>query len=890
MLSGFFRISLYYTLLLFFCVNHLALLAQENSVPGELIIWVDSQERWGALEKVAVGYTPDGDPIYPRVVRFLSPNTPVALVHFPPEMVAADRALKVLSIQQGVSLIQFNHYIESRETEQIFPNDTEFLGQWALNNEGQTGGKTDADIDAPEAWEKSTGGLAATGDRIVVAVVDDGFHLDHPDLSFWENEDEIPDNGLDDDGNGYIDDAVGWNAFQQNGIIEIDNHGTQVVGIIGAIGNNNLGITGVNWEVDLMPIVGASLTESIVVESYLYVLNERRLYNQTGGRQGSFVVVLNSSFGVDKGRPEDFPIWCELYDAMGQEGIICPVAVVNSNIDVGEEGDIPTLCDSEFIISVNSTDFEDLRSSSGFSTEFVDLAAPGSSILTTSGNSSYRRVSGTSFSTPFVSGLASLLAAGACPSWMVMYKNNPALGASMLKEWILAGVDTLPVLQGFTSSGGRVNANNSMALLDDFCANLAGCAPPFEAVVSSLKDTSVIISWDALVSTESFVIEYGAGETLSTSVSLTDNSINIGELDPCTQYSFRLASICGTDTSQWGPTMPFTTEGCCSPPEEVAVISVEENSLSLGWRAEFGAEGYSLRYRIQEATNSSWQTLSTPDTMASIQGLENCMAYELQLATLCDTGLSTYGPVFAAQTSGCSFCEDQPYCEFSGQNSTQDWIGRISIDTFTNVSENNNGYGNFTTMMSIPLVAGEKYPFILQPDFSGVRFDERWFVWLDVNQDGLFEGENELLFQNPVPLSATIQDTFQIPQQIIPGITRLRVVMRFDESLTTCGSFRFGEVEDYCVDLQFTTSNQSQLAASAFDIFPNPTQGKLSIRSLYPLVRATVMDIQGRELLEEDYSKEVETEVDISMLPAGYYFLSLTTSEGVGVKKIALQK
>ncbi|MEL6191722.1 MAG: S8 family serine peptidase [Bacteroidota bacterium] len=885
---GFFRvISPCIIILLCFCSSQLVAQNRER-VAGELIIWADSPERWEALEKVAIGYTPSGLPVFPRVSRFLSPHIPIAVIQYQEEWVEEDRALKVLSVQEGVYLAQFNHYVNKRESQQVFPNDSEFLGQWALNNNGQTGGTEDADIDAPEAWERTTGGNAATGDRIVVAVVDDGFHVDHPDIQYWQNVDEIPDNGIDDDENGYIDDAICWNAYQQNGVMEEDNHGTQVAGIIGAIGNNGIGVAGVNWDVDIMPILGASIIESVVVESYLYILNERRIYNQSGGKKGSFVAVLNSSFGVDKGRPEEFPIWCELYNELGQEGILCPVAVANSGIDVAVEGDIPTLCPSEFLISVSSSNQFDERNSAAFNSEFVDLVAPGSSILTTSGNDSYRRISGTSFATPFVSGLASLLVAGACPSWMVMYKNHPEVGVQMLKDWIMQGVDTLDAFQGFTLSGGRINADKSLFLVEDFCATVSACTPPFDATVSQLTDVSAVVNWKSLPSSDRYLLKLTSRKTQEeTLLPVQASMITLSGLEGCSEYFFSLTGICGSDTSEFGPDISFTTEGCCSPPENIQLLNRGEDILSFSWGAEFDALSYSIRYKVKGDSVTPWQVFTTSETVADLTPLDPCTDYEIQLATLCDTGLSVYSPILEAQTKGCSFCEDQPYCEFNGQNSTQDWIGRVSIDTFTNMSDNDDGYGNYTNLTSVPLESGKRYPFILQPEFSGVRFDERWYIWLDVNQDGFFKGENELLYQNTTPISSAIQDTIQIPDQVVPGITRLRVVMRFDESNATCGSFRFGEVEDYCVDLQLTTSNQPGLGATDFEIYPNPAYDRLAISSPSPLANASLRDIQGKELMIKTFSGENEVEVDISSLPTGYYILSVATSKGIGVKRIA---
>ena len=145
----------------------------------------------------------------------------------------------------AVVAAQKNHLITRRET---VPNDPLFNTMWGMDNTGQTGGTNDADIDAPEAWDITTGGITALGDTIVVAVIDGGFDLNHEDLNYWKNHNEIPGNGVDDDGNGYIDDYDGWDAYDSDGTIPSDAHGTHVAGTVGAIGNNAIGVTGVNWK------------------------------------------------------------------------------------------------------------------------------------------------------------------------------------------------------------------------------------------------------------------------------------------------------------------------------------------------------------------------------------------------------------------------------------------------------------------------------------------------------------------------------------------------------------------------------------------------------------------------------------------------------------------
>src|SRR5690606_9496705 len=145
-----------------------------------------------------------------------------------------------------------------------------------------------------------------------------------------KNTDETPNNGIDDDNNGYVDDYDGWNAYNSTGNIPSANHGTHVAGIAGAIGNNEIGISGVNWNVKTMPIAGSSGNEATVVEAYAYALEMRARYNETDGDEGAFIVVTNTSFGVDMGDPTNFPIWCSMYDELGEVGILSCAATANA--------------------------------------------------------------------------------------------------------------------------------------------------------------------------------------------------------------------------------------------------------------------------------------------------------------------------------------------------------------------------------------------------------------------------------------------------------------------------------------------------------------------------------------------------------------------------------
>jgi thermitase len=280
-------------------------------------------------------------------------------------------------------------------TQSVIPNDSSFADQWSLRNIGTNvpNGTPGADIKATDAWDVTTGDSA-----IIVAVLDTGIRLTHPDIvpKLWTNTDEIPGNGIDDDGNGYVDDVHGYNfAYESNDITDFHGHGTAVSSILGAATNNSIGIAGVDWKCKLMPVAvlndrGGGFYEWMALGIYYAVNNGARVISMSlAGEEPS--PVLQSALQYAIGHA------CFVAVAMGNDGGPVPL--------------YPASYPEAF--AVGATDGFDGRA--GFSSfgPHIDAMAPGVgiSVLSAFNDTTVFRVSGTSASTPMVAGLASLLLA-----------------------------------------------------------------------------------------------------------------------------------------------------------------------------------------------------------------------------------------------------------------------------------------------------------------------------------------------------------------------------------------------------------------------------------------------------------------------------------------------
>jgi subtilisin family serine protease len=456
----------------------------------------------------------------------------------------------VLSVAPGMSVDETLAWVRGLQDEgivvqaepnylipiKIIPDDPDFLKQWSLSNTGQTG-ENDVNIRMVEAWDVEKG-----RPEVVIAVIDTGLDYTHEDLitNIWQNPGEIPDNGIDDDGNGYVDDVMGWDFVDSfggavgedvdipdNDPMDRHGHGTHVAGIIGAVTNNSKGIAGVCWHCRIMPVRAGYKTPS--GDGVLESADAARaiLYAADNGAR-----VINLSWG-------DYQKSNLIEDAItytADKDVLIVAAAGNEN---STDPVYPSASGSSTVLAVGATDAQDRKSAFSNYGQWVDVSAPGANIYSTHLEGSYIQMSGTSMAAPHAAGLAGLL-----------FSHFPGSSALQIKAKIMRSAHFIEELTGKNTVSGRIDAyaaltenystphvfslnpdaaseDGQITLFGDaFGAKTAHCAVTFHPGI-----TANIVSWnDEVIICE---IPEGArtGKIFVTTSEGTSNGINVDILE-----------------------------------------------------------------------------------------------------------------------------------------------------------------------------------------------------------------------------------------------------------------------------------------------------------------------------------------------------------------------
>ena len=438
------------------------------------------------------------------------------------------------------------------------PNDPSYGSLWGMTN-----------IKAPTAWNTTTGPA-----NLVVGIIDTGIDRNHPDLvdNIWVNPGEAA-NGLDDDGNGYVDDLYGWDfAYGDNNPSDVDGHGTHTAGTVGARGNNGVGVAGVNWQVKLVALKFLDDTGSGYTSNAILAM-------QYANRMG--IKITNNSWGgggFSQG----------LYDAINASKAnnhLFVAAAGNSNVNNDTTPSYPASYNLDNVISVASITSTDARSSfSNYGKTSVDIGAPGSSILSTTPGNTYSSYSGTSMATPHVAGAAAMIA-GLRPTW----------GYAQVRDAILKTARPITALSGLTVTGGTLDLAAAVA----WQPSATPPAAPTALAAAAASSTQINLSWTDNSSDETgFKVERSTDGVSFTQVGTTAAGVRTYSatgLAASTSYTFRVRAYNANGDSAYSNTAGATTQAAATiPPVPVISGTASRRLATLTWTNVTGEAGYRL--------------------------------------------------------------------------------------------------------------------------------------------------------------------------------------------------------------------------------------------------------------------------------------------------------
>lgn len=498
-------------------------------------------------------------------------------------------------LDQALAALRANPWVEYAEPDFVqrpfatTPNDTHYNLQWGLHNIGQSirnvTGVADADIDMPEAWD-----IIRHAPNTVIAVLDTGTQWSHPDLAanIWSNPGEIPGNGIDDDGNGFIDDVRGWDFYQgDNNPDDTDGHGTHVAGTIGAVGDNARGVVGVAWSCQIMPLRflgpnGGSTSDAIAALNYAVMMGVKVSNNSWGG--GGYSTAL--------------------YNAISNAGAnnhVFVAAAGNSGVNTDLTPSYPASYNLPNIISVAATDNRDrLATFSNYGINSVDLGAPGVDIASTYTGSGYVWLSGTSMASPHVAGVVALL-----------QTQNPTWSTSQVVNRILTTTRPTTAMNGRSSTGGVLNA---LAALSGNGGGGPVNTAPTVSIASPANNASFTQGASVSFSASASDAEDGALSASITWTSSRDGAIGSGASFSTTSLTVGTHTVTasvtdsGNLTATDSVTVVINAPAGTAPaaPSNVSATNNSNNTATIRWSDNSDNETSFQIERQKQNRNGSW--------------------------------------------------------------------------------------------------------------------------------------------------------------------------------------------------------------------------------------------------------------------------------------------
>jgi len=353
--------------------------------------------------------------------------------------------------------------------------------------------------------------------------------------------------------------------------------------------------------------------------------------------------------------------------------------------------------------------------------------------------------------------------------------------------------------------------------------------------------------------------------------------------------------VSGTLTETLGGTPPSGSS--CATPAGISTSAIANTSATISWTAT-AATNYTVRYKTTAAT--TWTTLSnTANTSVALTGLTLGTAYTVEIVGNCTSGVSSAGTTTFTTTGGSAIS----YCTSKGNSSSSEWIKKVAIGTINNLSNANGGYADFSSQ-STAITKGVAKTLTLTPGFSATR-KLYWKVYIDYNNNGLFTDSGEEVYS--VFSSATLTPSITVPSSAIVGSVRMRVIVSYNSITSACGTYNYGETEDYTLVISATGKNSSQLDKEKGDtnlesnnmptrigIYPNPAREDFNISfgsTSEERVTVKIYNMQGRE--EQSFvidASEGDNRIrkSTSNLNNGQYIVKVIKSNEVSTSKLII--
>jgi hypothetical protein len=442
-------------------------------------------------------------------------------------------------------------------------------------------------------------------------------------------------------------------------------------------------------------------------------------------------------------------------------------------------------------------------------------------------------------------------------------------------------------LVGEVLTGGRLNVNNSLNLILGQCVT-GDCPAPF-----SISDLPVPASADRMITWSSigsgpFEIQYRVQGDLNWS-SVTDiqeQSVTLNNLMFCSNYEYQLRTICDTLMSDWSSLQYFTTDGCCVNPTYINVTNTQSDLAVIAWNPVLAASGYTI---LLIQGTSVIGTYETDQTTIAFDGLMACTPYTASVSSICVDNGSPVGSV-AFTTLGCATCQEVTTCDAGTNDASGEWIANVTVANINNSTASDGGYGDYTGVTT-DMILGQTYTISVTPGFGGFSYNEYCKAWMDWNGDGDWTAD-ELIFDPGLASTSTVTGSFAVPNDATLGSVRLRVGMTYyglfgtGEVPEPCGTYSYGEFEDYCVQLSVTNAVQ-EVGVASIQCYPNPARDAVQWRGK-GVQSILCFDATGKCMGNWNVNGEQSGSIDVSQWNNGLYWLQWQTTSGVNQSKIVV--